>query len=71
MMEAFRVSRPIAGLQEKRLPAVEILLNTPHIADLIAEGKIDNIKEVMSKSLDKDIQPFDEALYQLYSQNKI
>ncbi|AHE67811.1 PilT/PilU family type 4a pilus ATPase [Legionella oakridgensis] len=63
--------RLIPGLHDKRVPAVEVLLNTPYIADLIDKGKIDEIKEVMAKSTDQGMQTFDQALFDLYKAGKI
>ncbi|WP_133128025.1 PilT/PilU family type 4a pilus ATPase [Legionella nagasakiensis] len=63
--------RLIPGLHDKRVPAVEVLLNTPYIADLIDKGKIDEIKEVMAKSTEQGMQTFDQALFDLYKNGKI
>lgn len=49
-----------------RVAAVEIMLNTPYIAELIANAKFDEIKEVMADTSDKNIQTFDTALMNLY-----
>ncbi len=63
--------RLIPGLNNQRVPAVEVLLNTPYIADLIEKAKIDEIKEVMSKSVEQGMQTFDQALFILYKAGKI
>lgn len=63
--------RLIPGLEHKRVPAVEVLLNTPYISDLIDKGKIDEIKEVMERSTEQGMQTFDQALLQLYKDEKI
>lgn len=63
--------RLVPGLTRHRVPAVEVLINTPYIADLIAKGKIDEIKEVMSRGREQGMQTFDQALFDLYNQNKI
>jgi len=49
-----------------RVAAVEILLNSPLIADLIFKGHVHEIKELMSKSRELGMQTFDQALYDLY-----
>jgi twitching motility protein PilU len=54
-----------------RVPAVEILLNTPLISDLIFRGEIGGIKDVMKKSRELGMQTFDQALFDLYEANKI
>ena len=52
-------------------PAVEVLLNTPLMSDLIAKGAIDEIKELIKRSQEQGMQTFDQALFQLYDDNKI
>jgi len=52
-------------------PAVEVLLNTPLMSDLIAKGSIDEIKELIKRSQEQGMQTFDQALFQLYGDNKI
>ena len=54
-----------------RVAAIEILLNSPYIAELIKKGDIGSIKEVMEKSTDQGMQTFDQALYHLYQQGVI
>jgi twitching motility protein PilU len=54
-----------------RAPAVEILLNTPLIGDLIFKGEVSTIKEVMKKSRELGMQTFDQALFELYEAHKI
>lgn len=63
--------RLIPGVNQQRVPAVEILLNTPYVSDLIEKGKIEEIKEVMSRSLEQGMQTFDGALFDLYKNGKI
>jgi twitching motility protein PilU len=54
-----------------RVPAVEILLNTPLISDLIFKGEVAGIKEVMKKSRELGMQTFDQALFDLYETGRI
>jgi twitching motility protein PilU len=49
-----------------RVAAVEILLNSPLIADLIFKGHVHEIKELMAKSRELGMQTFDQALFDLY-----
>ena len=49
-----------------RTAAMEILLNTPLIADLIFKGEVGQIKEVMAKSTRLGMQTFDQALFEMY-----
>jgi twitching motility protein PilU len=51
--------------------AVEVLLNTPLIADLIEKGKVAEIKAVMKRSRELGMQTFDQAVYDLYRANVI
>ncbi len=51
-----------------RIAAMEIMLNTPLIADLIFKGEVGQIKEIMAKSTRLGMQTFDQALFDLYEQ---
>lgn len=54
-----------------RVPAVEILLNTPYISDLIFKGDVSTIKEAMKKGREFGMQTFDQALFDLYEDGRI
>ena len=54
-----------------RIAAMEILLNTPLIADLIFKGEVSHIKEIMAKSTRLGMQTFDQALFLLYEDGVI
>ena len=54
-----------------RVAAVEILLNTPYISDLIFKGEVAEIKEQMKKGRELGMQTFDQALFDLYEEGKI
>ena len=54
-----------------RVPAVEVLLNTKHIQDLIKDGEIGQIKDAIDQSLAPGSQTFEQALFYLYSTGKI
>ncbi len=54
-----------------RAAAIEILLNSPLISDLIGKGEVHGIKEIMKKSRELGMQTFDQALFDLYEANKI
>ena len=54
-----------------RAAAVEILLNSPLISDLIFKGEIHEIKEIMKKSRELGMQTFDQALFELYEKGRI
>lgn len=63
--------RLVSSVDGKRLPAVEVLLNSPYVAELIQKGEIDTIKDAMEQSTDRGMQTFDQSLYTLYTQGKI
>lgn len=54
-----------------RAPALEILLNTPYIAELILRGEISDIKTAMSKGGQEGLQTFDQSLYKLFKEGSI
>ncbi|UXH80796.1 PilT/PilU family type 4a pilus ATPase [Roseateles amylovorans] len=54
-----------------RIAAVEILLNTPLISDLIFKGDVGEIKEIMKRSRELGMQTFDQALFDLYEMGKV
>jgi len=55
----------------KRCAAIEVLVNTPHISNLILKGDLNEIKEAMKTSGSKGMKTFDEALFELYKIQKI
>lgn len=59
------------GFDGKRIPAVEILLASPYISELILKGQVDSIKSAMEHSVDQGMQTFDQALYTLYKNGYI
>jgi twitching motility protein PilU len=61
---------PIKG-QKGRVPAIEILLNSPLIQDLIFKGAVKEIKEVMKKSRDLGMQTFDQCMFDLHEKGLI
>ena len=54
-----------------RVPAVEVLLNTPLVADMIFKGEVGLIKDLMKKSRELGMQTFDQALFDLFEAGKI
>lgn len=56
---------------QNRIAAIEVLLNSPYVAELIKKGDIGGIKEVMEKSKELGMQTFDQALFNLYQQGLI
>ena len=54
-----------------RVAAVEVMLNSPLISDLIFKGEVSEIKEVMKRSREQGMQTFDQALFDLYESGKV
>ncbi|MGZ3184885.1 MAG: PilT/PilU family type 4a pilus ATPase [Telluria sp.] len=54
-----------------RVVAIEIMLNSPLISDLIFKGEVHEIKEIMKKSRELGMQTFDQALFDLYESDQI
>lgn len=54
-----------------RIAAIEILINTPRVADLIFKGEVSEIKEAMKLSRNQGMQTFDQALFDLFEANVI
>ena len=67
------VSQRLIPLKEGkgRAAAIEVLLNSPLISDLIFKGEIHSIKEIMKKSRELGMQTFDQALFDLYEAGRI
>jgi twitching motility protein PilU len=54
-----------------RIAAVEIMLNTPLVADMIFKGEVGEIKELMKRSRELGMQTFDQSLFDLYEANAV
>jgi twitching motility protein PilU len=65
------VSQRLIPSETGRVPAVEILMNTSFISDLIFKGQVTEIKEAMKKGREYGMQTFDQALFDLYEAEKI
>ncbi len=67
------VSQRLIPMKDRkgRVPAVEILLNSPLISDLIFKGEIAEIKDLMKRSRELGMQTFDQSLFDLYEQGLI
>lgn len=63
--------RLVTGVDNKLLAAVEVMINTPYISELIIKGKIDEIKKTMISSKAEGMQTFDMALFHLYRDGRI
>ncbi|MFO0274027.1 MAG: PilT/PilU family type 4a pilus ATPase [Betaproteobacteria bacterium] len=67
------VSQRLIPLKDRkgRVPAVEILLNSPLVSDLIFKGEIQEIREVMKRSREQGMQTFDQMLFDLHEKELI
>jgi twitching motility protein PilU len=63
--------RLIPSVEGKRVAALEILMDTPRIKDLIKRGEVDSLKEAMEQGVQEGCQTFDQALFALYRDGKI
>lgn len=63
--------RLVPGKQSKRVAAMEVLINTPYISDLIQKQRLDEIKEGMANNNDIGMATFDQSLYKLVLNSRI
>lgn len=70
-LRAFVSQRLVRTADGKRAAAVEVLLGTSTIQELILRGELDGIKEIMEKSERLGMQTFDSALFKLYKEGRI
>ena len=70
-LRAIISQRLVRSRTGRRVAAVELMLNTPHIKDLILKGDISEVKEAIKDSSEKGVQNFDDALLNLYKAGTI
>jgi len=70
-LRAILGQRLVMGKDGKRCAAVEVMLNTPHICELVKKGDVVGVKEAIVQSGERGVQSFDNALLALYRQNRI
>ncbi len=70
-LRAILSQRLVRARTGKRVAAVELMINTPHIKDLILKGDISEVKEALHESGEKGMQNFDDALLELYKNGTI
>jgi len=70
-LRAILAQRLVMGKENRRLAAVEVMLNTPHISELVKKGDVVGIKEAISASGERGIQSFDVALHQLFKDGRV
>ncbi|MGY1425780.1 PilT/PilU family type 4a pilus ATPase [Lysobacter sp. A289] len=64
-LKAVVSQRLVIGTDGRRLPAAEVLINTPHIRDLMRRGQVHEIKQAMEESLEAGMESFDQCLFRL------
>jgi len=70
-LRAIVSQRLIPSVDGKRAAAMEILMDTPHIKDLIKRGEVDVLKDAMEQGIQEGCETFDQALFVLYKEGKI
>ena len=70
-LRAIVSQRLVKTVDGGRCAAIEILLNTPLVKDLIAKGDVSGIKPIMAKSRELGMQTFDQALFDLFKEGRI
>ncbi len=70
-LKAVVAQRLLFGIHDKRVAAVELMINTPYISELIEKGKVTELKEAMEKSSGRINKTFDQALFDLVIENKV
>jgi twitching motility protein PilU len=70
-LRAIMAQRLIIGVDNKRLAALEVMINTPHIQTLVKKGDVVGIKEAIAASSERGIQSFDLALFNLYRAGRV
>jgi len=70
-LRAIVSQRLVRSNEGKRVAAVEVMLNTPHVGELINRGEIAKVKEAFTQSSEAGMQSFDSALLELYKSGKI
>jgi twitching motility protein PilU len=70
-LRAIVSQRLVRAIDGGRIPAVELLINTRHVSELIEQGRLTEVKEAMEKSLAPGSQTFEQALVQMVRSRKI
>jgi twitching motility protein PilU len=70
-LRAILAQRLVMGKDGKRVAAVEVMLNTPHIQELVKKGDVVSIKEAIVASSERGVQSFDAALHALFKDGRV
>lgn len=70
-LKAVVSQRLVVGMDGRRMPATEVLINTPMIRDLLRRGQVHEVKQAMEESLEAGMESFDQCLFRLFKTGKI
>jgi len=70
-LKAVVSQRLVVGVDGRRMPAAEVLINTPTIRDLLRRGQVHELKQAMEESLESGMESFDQCLFRLYKDGKV
>ena len=70
-LRAIISQRLIPSVDGRRVPALEIMLDTPRVKDLIKKAEVDTLKEAMEQGIEEGCQTFDHVLFHLYKAERI
>jgi len=70
-LRAIMAQRLVMGKDNRRVAAMEVMLNTPHISELVKKGDVIGMKEAIAASSERGIQSFDVALHRLFKEGRV
>lgn len=70
-LRAIISQRLVPSMDGRRVPALEIMLDTPRVKDLIKKAEVDTLKEAMEQGVEEGCQTFDYVLFKLYREGKV
>jgi twitching motility protein PilU len=70
-LKAILGQRLVMGKDGRRTAAVEVMINTPHISELVKKGDVVSIKEAITASGERGVQSFDAALHSLFKEGRV
>jgi twitching motility protein PilU len=70
-LRAILAQRLVMGIDSKRVAAVEVMINTPHISELVRRGDVTGIKESIMRSGESQVCSFDASLHKLYKDGRV
>ncbi len=70
-LRAIISQRLVRSREGRRVAAVEVMLNTPFLAEMILKGDISDVKQAFAETSEPGMQSFDEALFRLYKNGRV